>query len=200
MSLPSMLRSGATIHQIAAHLDGLDPETRLAEVRAVGRRDQELLYQRAADAPPITLERFVGKEVAPLREVIHHGKNSQPAFRDFEKRFCRPEDGSEQLFGFNEGPARRLIGPGYFVARVTEGGGSDPRGAVVVDYFTVPDGPVVPSWPEVRPNSSGLQRFVFHRTRDYMRRVSSHVSIGKAIKDEQRAMGYFVLCRQDPAR
>jgi hypothetical protein len=174
MSLPSMLRSGATIQEIAAYLDGLDPETRLAEVRAVGRRDQELLYQRAADAPPITLE--------------------------LEKRFCRPEDGSEQLFGFNEGPTRRLIGPGYFVARFTEGGGSNPRSAVVVDYFTVPDGPVVPSWPEVRPNSSGLQRFVFHRTRDYMRRVSSHVSIGKAIKDEQRAMGYFVLCRQDPSR
>jgi len=192
-----MLRSGAKIQEIAAHLDGLDAGARLVEVRAVGRGDQEILYERADDAPTITREHFVGKEIPPLQEVIHHGKNSQPAFRNFEKRFCRPEDGSERLFGFNEGPTRGLIGPGYFVARDTEGGGNDPRGAVVVDYYTVPDGRVVSSWPEVRPNSSGLQRFVFDRTRDYMRRASSHVSIGKAIKEEQRTMGYFVLCRQD---
>lgn len=195
MSLQRMLRTGAKIQEIAAHLDGLDAATRLAEVRALTGGDQKLLYESAADAPPITREHFVGKDVAALAEVIHHGKNSQPIFRDFEKRFCRPADGSPRLFGFNEGPTRRVIGPGYFVARDTEDG--DRRGAVVVDYFLVPDAPVSPSWPEVKPNSSGLQRFVFNRTRDYMRRVSSHVSIGKAIKDERRTMGYFILCRED---
>jgi hypothetical protein len=192
-----MLRAGAKIQEIAAHLDGLDSDTRLAEIRALSGGDQKLLYESAADAPPITREHFVGREVAPLQEVIHHGKNSQPIFRDFEKRFCRPDDGSPRLFGFNEGPTRRVIGPGYFVARDTEGEGGDRRGAVVVDYFLVPDAPVAPAWPEVKPNTSGLQRFVFNRTRDYMRRVSSHVSIGKAIKDERRTMGYFILCRQD---
>ena len=92
---------------------------------------------------------------------------------------------------------RPLIGPGYFVARESGDGGNDPRGAVVVDYFLVPDGPVVEGWPPVRPNGHGLQRFVYDKTRDYMRRVSQHVSIGEAHRKESRVMGYFVLCRQD---
>jgi hypothetical protein len=37
--------------------------------------------------------------------------------------------------------------------------------------------------------------FVYDKTRDYMRRVSEHVSIGKAYRKESRVMGYFVLCR-----
>ena len=55
-------------------------------------------------------------------------------------------------------------------------------------------------WPApaiIKPNSSGLQVLVYHKTRDYMRRVSSHVSIGAAYKGESdKEMGaYFVLCR-----
>ena len=41
-----------------------------------------------------------------------------------------------------------------------------------------------------------LSRFVYHHTRDFMRRVSRHVSIGAAYKDERPLDHYFVLCRQ----
>ncbi len=39
----------------------------------------------------------------------------------------------------------------------------------------------------MRPNSQGLQVFVYHRTRDFMRKVSEHVSIGRASTGEGEA-------------
>jgi hypothetical protein len=68
---------------------------------------------------------------------------------------------------------------------------------VVVDYFQVPDGPVPAGWPAVKRNAQGLQRFVYDGTRNYMRRVSKHVSIGAAYKGETPLDHYFVLCRED---
>ena len=70
------------------------------------------------------------------------------------------------------------------------------RGAIVIDYFQIPDGPVPAGWPPVIPNSQGLQRFVYHHTRDFMRRVSTHVTIGAAFKEEKSLDHYFILCRQ----
>jgi len=102
-----------------------------------------------------------------------------------------------RLFGYNEGPTRRVVGPGYFVAIPTsERPAWSARGAVVVDYYQVPDGPVVDGWPRVVANDWRLQRLVYHETRDFMRRVSTHVSIGAAYKRERPLDHYFVLCRR----
>ncbi len=60
----------------------------------------------------------------------------------------------------------------------------------------MPDGPVPDGWPEVIPNSKGLQRFVYYQTRDFMRRVSKHVTIGAAYKVEKKLDHYFVLVRE----
>ena len=49
----------------------------------------------------------------------------------------------------------------------------------------------------VVPNDWRLQRFVYHQTRDFMRRVSRHVSIGAAFTRERPLDHYFVLCRRD---
>jgi hypothetical protein len=198
MSLVEQIRSDAKILEIARHLDGLSHEARLAEMRALSGRDQKKLFRAAQDSPPLDLDFFVPAGTPDLTQVIHHGKNSQPAFRNFQKRWCRPGDRKDVLYGYNETVLRPLIGPGYFVARETGDDGRDPRGAIVVDYFQVPEGPVAPGWPRVKPNASGLQRFVYDKTRDYMRRVSAHVSIGEAHRLEQRVMGWFVLCREDP--
>ncbi len=194
MSLQSLVRAGAPIDEIAAHLDALDHETRRQETQGLGGADQRRLFEAAGASPPLDLAFFVPKETAPLEEVIHFGRNSLPAFKMFEKRFCRPAGDETRLFGYNEGPSRPLIGPGYFVARETEAG--DPRGAIVVDYYLVPEGDVAKGWPAVRANHQGLQRFVYHQTRDYMRRVSADVSIGQAHKREQKVIGTFILCRQ----
>lgn len=193
MSLLKLVRADTPIDQIAAHLDALAPEARKSEVRALGGADQSRLFEAAAASPPLGLEFFVPREAGELREVIHWGRNSLPAFKLFEKRFCRPRGDEKRLFGFNEGPSRKLIGPGYFVAHETAAG--DDRGAIVVDYYQVPDTEVVAGWPRVKPNHSGLQILVYHQTRDYMRRVSAHVSIGQAHKREKQVIGTFVLCR-----
>ena len=137
---------------------------------------------------------------APLTEVRQHGQNTlplPPPWKRFEKRVCRPADGSSRLFGYNEGATRPLIGPGYFVAYSTA---DHPqwreRGGVVVDYAQVPDGPVVPGWPAVVPNSQGLQMFVFKGTSDFLRKISAHVSIGAAYKGDKPLDHYFMLVRE----
>ncbi len=197
MALRDFVQGDESIKEIAARLDLLDQRARIAEMYALPGRDQARLYEKAGDAEPLGFEHFVPGDLAALTPVVHHGKNSQPAFKYFQKRWCRPRDRSDQLWGYNETIVRPLIGPGYFVAHETEDGGADPRGAIVVDYFMVPDDAVVDGWPAVKPNSSGLQKFVYHKTRDYMRKVSEHVSIGMAVRMESRVMGYFVLCRDD---
>jgi len=192
----------AGIAAIGAYLDGLDSAARWREVQQLDRRHQRTLYDKAAHAAPIDVGHFVGK-AGPREQVIHDGVNTLPLparLRRFQKRFCRPEGGSSvapRLFGYNEGPTRRWIGPGFFVALPTADRPQwSARGGVVVDYFQVPDGAVADGWPRVVANDWRLQRFVYHQTRDFMRRVSHHVSIGAAFKRERPLDHYFVLSRR----
>jgi hypothetical protein len=190
----------ADIAAIAGYLDGLGGDERWREVSGLGRSAQRMLYEKAAHAEPIDLAHFVGAAGA-REEVVHDGVNTLPLprpLRRFQKRFCRPEgDAERRLFGYNEGPTRRVIGPGFFVAVPTAPRPAwSARGAIVVDYFQVPDGPVADSWPRVVDNSWRLQRFVYFETRDFMRRVSQHVSIGAAFKRERPLDHYFVLARR----
>ena len=191
----------ARIEAIADWLDGVSHTERVEATRALDRARQRKLYTRASLAAPITFEHFVPAARASRTEVRHIGRNTLPVPRKygvFEKRFCRPEDGSPRLFGYNESPVKDWAGPGYFVAKLTEG---DPvwvsRGDIVVDYFEVPDAPVAETWPKVVPNGQGLQRFIYGGTRDFMRRVSAHVSIGAAYKGERSLDHYFTLVRDD---
>ncbi len=189
---------GAGAAALAQHLDALPHRARLRAVRGLGWRDQHALFDLTADAPALTLEHFVPEGIPEQQAVIHHGRNTFPTFKQFEKHFCRPAGDEGRLFGYNEGPTRPAIGPGYFVCYDTATyPGWPERGAVVIDYFMVPDAPVAPGWPSVVPNSQGGQRFVFHGTRDFMRRVSTHCSIGRAWKGERKMPAYFVLCRED---
>lgn len=204
MSLLALLDDHSIpITDIAAWLDALGHAERVRSLRGLDRKRQRALYTRASLAPALTLDHFAPKARSDRAEVRHGGRNTLPvpaAFRDFEKRFCRPTDGSARLFGYNEGASVKWFGPGYFVAKYTEG---NPvwasRGEVVIDYYEVPDGPVADTWPRVVPNTEGLQRFVFHKTRDFMRRVSAHVSVGAAYRGERSLDHYFVLCRDDEA-
>jgi hypothetical protein len=200
-SLRDAIRGGSPLDALASLLDGLSHEARLAETRTLGRDDQRQLYRLAAAAPPLGLDDFVPASARPRQEIIHHGRNTLPLpgpLRLFQKRFCRPDAGEGRLFGYNESPFKSTIGPGFFVAVPTAGNEAwEERGAVVVDYFQIPDGPVAEGWPRVVPNTRGLQRFVYHRTRDFMRRVSRHVTIGAAYKVEKSLDHYFILCRED---
>ena len=200
MSLADRVKD-ENIESIGAYLDGLAHDERLAETRTLNREGQRRLYQKAEHARALSLDDFVSPSLPARKEVIHHGRNTLPlpgSLRLFQKRFCRPEEGEGRLFGYNQSPFISTVGPGFFVAIPTAGNREwEPRGAVVVDYFQVPDGPVADGWPPVIPNTKGLQRFVYHRTRDFMRRVSKHVTIGAAYKVESALDHYFILCRED---
>src|SRR5262249_25046479 len=184
---------------IAAYLDGLSHAERLAETRTLDRSAQRRLY-RAAGTGDLTLDHFVEPDVRPRTEVIHHGRNTLPlpgSLRLFEKRFPKPEPGGGRLLGYTQSPFLHVIGPGFFVAVPTAGNKAwEERGPVVIDYFQIPDGAVPDGWPKVVPNTKGLQRFVYHQTRDFMRRVSAHVTIGAAYKVEKALDHYFVLCKE----
>lgn len=199
--LSRMISGGyAPMEEISAALDGMEHTARLREVRSLSGTDLANLYERAEECEPITMEHFVPEDRPECTEVIHYGLNSLPAFRTFQKRFCRSSDSRRQraIFGYNEGATRPLIGPGFFVTHPTLGIEHwEPRGAVVIDYHLAPDGPLVCTWPKFKPNSNGLQHFVYHRTRDFMRRVSEHVSIGSAYKDEKKIDAWFILCREE---
>jgi hypothetical protein len=189
----------AGIADIATFLDSLDASARWAEVNRLDRAQQRTLFGRA-DPGGLDLNDLV-LGAAPAVAVIHDGLNTLPVpppLRRFSKRFCRPGTGdTNHLYGYNEGPTRRLLGPGYFLARLAEA--DDPNhdlGSVMVDYARVPSGAVAAGWPPVVPNTTGLQRFVYHRTSDYLRRVSQHVSVGAAVKDGKPLDHYFVLCRR----
>ncbi len=193
--------SAQAMPDIAAYLDQLPADERLSQTRSLKRDDQRKLYQKAESSPPIALNHFVPEAIAPRAQVIHDGRNTLPlpsSLKLFQKRFCKPEDGSQRLFGYNQSPFLSTVGPGFFLALPTQGKREwEERGAIVIDYFQIPDGPVAEGWPSVIPNSKGLQRFVYNGTRDFMRKVSAHVSIGAAYKGEKALDHYFILCRQD---
>lgn len=183
----------ADIDAIAAWLDALDPEARVTETRALGPKPQRRLW-RLCRGRLLDLDHFVPADRAPLAPVRHFGRNTLPAFREFEKRFCRPPKTEDQsvLWGYNHGVTEKLVGPGYFITRDT---GGDSRGEVVIDYTRVP--PAKPAeWPAIKPNERGISNLVYAGMHDFMRKVSTHVSIGRAYKKGRETVNCFVLCRE----
>ncbi len=70
------------------------------------------------------------------------------------------------------------------------------RGSWVVDYHRVPESAVPAGWPKVVPNWWGLQIFVYWGTRDFMRKVSDHVCVGKPWSRFGALPFCFALVRQ----
>jgi hypothetical protein len=177
---------------LAHHLDALGDAERAATTSAMTPSQQARLYQAAKGFRPLALEHFVPQGTPALAQVVHTGKNSIPLFSHFEKRFCRPAAGAERLWGYNQNPRaiQSVTGPGYFVVYTIA------DGEVLIDYCEVPTGKP-DAWPPVVPNSAGFSRFIYNRTKDTMRGVSNHVSIGRAARDGKVMDNWFVLCRRD---
>jgi hypothetical protein len=180
--------------EVAAYLDGLSPDGRVAAIRAAGRAAQRRLYAAVLGHGTVRLVDLVPASRAPLETVRHVGRNTLPLFTRFEKRFCRPpgEDAAApaELWGFNFQTLEPVTGPGYFTAR------EDPaRGEVLIDYTRVPAS-APPGWPAPRRNEAGLSRFVYGFMVDTLRRVSEHVTIGSAARHGRDMGSWFVLCRE----
>lgn len=196
-NLAKRLRSSRPdMNAISEHLDGLDPARRLVEVRSLGRSAQRRLFDAAGGHLSIGLEDVVPAALGPMREVVHQGKNTLPAFSTFAKVFVRPdgaESGADELWGYNRNTQllETTVGPGYFVAYP-----HSVKGEVLVDYLRTP--PRKPAgWPPIIPNSHRLSFFVYNGTQDILRGVSKHVSIGRATKGGKNLPAWFILCRED---
>lgn len=189
MDLTVLLEPKLDLPRLAQVLDGMGHEGRLHTVRGWGKHRQAELFAAAKGHRPLTLTDYVPADVPDLTEVIHDGKNTLPLFTHFQKRFCRPAGEEGVLYGYNEGSTRVFTGPGYYVA-------SEKDGELVIDYRKVPPAKA-PSWPEILPNSKKLGFLVYEGMVDYMRGLSSHVSIGRAEKGGKLIDAYFVLVRQD---
>ncbi|MEM9174094.1 MAG: hypothetical protein AAGC67_02580 [Myxococcota bacterium] len=180
---------------IAALFDGLSAELRTALVRRLGRREQRDLYEKVEGYAPVGLADLVPPGRADLEEVRHLGLNTLPAFRVFEKRFCRlpgtDADRPDRLAGYNFQAMAFVTGPGYFVAVEDEN-----TREVLVDYNRLPEAHPG-DWPEVRSNERGLSRFVYGFMIDRVRRVSEHVTIGSAARKGKEMGSYFALTRED---
>jgi len=180
---------------IAALFDGLTAELRVALVRSLGRAEQRALYRKVDGFAAVVLADLVPPDRADLEEVRHLGLNTLPAFRVFEKRFCRlpGEDAAApaSLAGYNFQTMSPVTGPGYFVAV------EDPeRREVLVDYRRLPEKKPA-DWPRIRSNERGLARFVYGFMVDRLRRVSEHVTIGSAARKGRELGSYFALARMD---
>lgn len=191
MNLSAMLSSAPDLPAIGSALDAMSEEARVRAVLALGRRELSTLFEAAADSAPLTLADIVPADVPPLTEVIHEGKNSLPLFTRFQKRFCRPPgENPTELWGYNEQAMRAFTGPGYLVLHFT------PKGELVVDYGMLPPDKL-PSWPKIIPNSARLSRFIYNGTVDVLRRVSHHVTIGRAYRADKPMDAWFALARRD---
>lgn len=176
-------------------LDALSHAERVELVRSLDRRSQRGLYERAAGHAELRLADLVPAGRGALETVRHLGLNTLPAFRVFEKRFCRPAgedaDAPAALAGFNFQAMQPVTGPGYFVAVEDEA-----TREILIDYRRLPD--TVPSgWPAIRSNERGLARFVYGFMVDRLRRVSEHVTIGSAARKGRELGSWFVLTRDD---
>jgi hypothetical protein len=171
------------------YLDVLTQEQRLASIRALPRTMQKSLYDAATGYAPLTVSDFVPDSAKPYAPVHHFGINNMPLFRNFAKVMYRLPDGSTA--GYNEQPWRWLTGPGYFVVEPSD---KVIRGDVVINYHQVPHA-APPGWPAIRDNGRGFSHFVYRGMKDYMRRVSKHVTIGHAVRNGVPQPQCFILVR-----
>ena len=193
MNLSVLLEPTVDLPRLRKILDELGHLGRVDTIRGWDRKTQATLYEAVQGFQPLTLDDFVPASAAPLREVIHHGKNTLPNFTHFQKRFCKPSNPElHELFGYNHQRLMWATGPGYFVVHPAE-----TEGEVDIDYLRVL-GEKPASWPPIRGNDGGFGSLVYGGMVDVMRGVSQHVSIGRARKKGKFMDAWFVLCREDP--
>jgi len=177
---------------VEGFFDELSPGERARAATEMSAKEQAALYDAANGFRVVRLGDIVPKEARVLGPVVHEGRNSLPAFKRFQKRFCRPEGpvGERELWGYNHNPGwiMPFTGPGYFVAY--EQGDRE----VLIDYTRLPP-QGAPGWPSVRPNSARLSRFIYYGTQDTLRGVSRHGTTGRAARDGKDMPNWFVLCR-----
>jgi len=189
MDVTVLIEPKIDLERLSAVLDGLGHEGRYHAVRSWTKHQKERLFEAAKGFRPLDVD-FLAAGSDP---VIHDGHNTLPLFSQFQKRFVKVEGESYPVAGYNEQSMMRFTGPGYFVATKGEG---EHEGELVFDYGKVPTTKPA-SWPEIATNDSGIAAIVNGGMVDYLRGLSTHVSIGVAFKNGQPRNQWFALVRRD---
>lgn len=183
--------------EIAGFLDGLALSDKIEATRSLaGGKLQGALWNAVSAAPRVSTQEMVPGDYPAMRPVIFHGKNSLPAFTEFQKICFRPDESSNVAWGYNETKIRNYIGAGYYVLHDTPDAS---LGGAAFDYTQLPE-KGLPAWPEVRTNNAGLSRFIYANMLDYMRRVADDVYIGSAVRGGKEMNSYFIVVRELLAR
>ncbi len=195
MDVTVFLEPKVDIEKLAAILDGLGHDGRVHTMRTWHKKHMEAIFEACAGRP-ITLEHLVPSGVETNVEVIHDLRNTLPFYSNAEKRFARLVGDVADIGGYNrQHGLARVSEPGYFTVRAGEG---EHENELVIDYGKVPKSKPA-EWPEIEPNDKGfLNPIVWGGMVDYLRRISEHVSIGKATKNGKAIGQYFALVRRDP--
>jgi hypothetical protein len=174
-------------------LDEMSHAQRVLNLERFSPKIQRRVFE-AAQGRPVRLEDIVPDGKGPLEEVIHQGINTLPSFRSFQKRFCLPtgahaNPARAEVWGYNHQTMSTFTGPGYFV-----GYEDTSNGEFCIDYTMLP--PERPgAWPRVVSNKRKLGLVVYAGMVDRLRKVSEHVTIGRAYKLGVPMNAYFVLVR-----
>lgn len=194
MDVTILLEPKIDLPRLTQILDGLGHEGRVHTIRTWTKHHQQALFEAAKGYMPLDLDFLVPSGVGPLVPVIHEGVNTLPMFKRFQKRFVKLDRSAFPIGGYNHQSMQALTGAGYF--GVTKGEGEH-EGELVIDYSKIPTQKPA-SWPELKSNEGGLAGIVNGGMIDYLRGLSSHVSIGVAYKDGKHRNQWFALVRQDP--
>lgn len=194
MDVTILLEPKIDLERLAEVLDGLGHEGRVHATRTWTRKQKKALFEAAKGFKPIDLDFLVPSSVGNLVEVIHEGHNTLPLFSHFQKRFVRLDPGEDfPVGGYNHQSMQAFTGPGYF--GVTKGEGEH-EGELVIDYAKIPKNKPE-SWPEIRKNDGLIGGIVNGGMVDYLRALSTHVSIGVAYKNGKHRGQWFALVRKD---
>lgn len=195
MDVSVLLEPRIDLERLAEVLDGLGHEGRVHAAHGWSGKRMAALYEAAKGVHPIDLDFLVPSSVGPLVEVVHEGHNSLPMFSTFQKRFVKLEGEEGVLAGYNHNVGlSALPGPGYFLVKAGEGAH---EGELAIDYRVVPKTKPA-SWPAIEENRGLLGGIVYGGMVDYLRRLSTHVSVGIATRDEKPRGQFFTLVRRDP--
>lgn len=177
LPLPSQV---ASIDVVATALDAAPLAAQANWMHGLSKKEMVALFEMGG---PVPLTHFVDGDGVI---VEHEGQNSLlPGMDRFEKHVVL-RNGTIQ--GYNKQFWGWLTGPGHFTLR-------EEGGTTVFDYTVVPaDAPA--GWPAVRENTGFPDRLVYGFMVDVMRRVSSRITVGRAIRHGKPENNYFLLLKR----
>jgi len=177
--------SETDLSTLSGLLDDAESIARIEWLRSLSKKEQAALFLMA-EGTQMRPEEVLGEDGHIL---IHHGKNSLPVYSNFQKRITKHQG---VIQGYNHQSLQWLVGPGHF--RVIEN--EAVPGELLFDYLWAPES-VPEGFPAARSNKGGFSGLVYGNLQDVVRKVSRHVSIGRAYMKSKETNNYFGLCKDD---